>query len=29
MPAWVFGVANSVSDPAGFGEYQILAGPTV
>ncbi len=29
MPAWVFGVANSVSDPAGFGEYQNLASPTV
>lgn len=29
MPAWVFGSADSVSDPEGFNEYRNLAGATV
>ena len=29
MAAWVVGAIQSVNDPAGFAEYQQLAGPTV
>ena len=29
MSAWVFGSADSVSDPESFGEYQNLAGAAV
>ena len=29
MSAWVFGSADSVSDPESFGEYQNLAGSAV
>ena len=29
MPAYLIGAAESVNDPAGFAEYQQLAGPTL